>query len=125
MAYGGEGATSRARLAAKIILERVRMIKLEFDGLRIDLVGSGALLASGHPSKEAPDEILLRVAGRSFSEEEAISLCNEVEGLYTNGPYGGGGFRKQIEESISVVSSYIPSRIVELKTMIMEEDHGK
>jgi hypothetical protein len=124
MAYGGEGAASRARLAAKIILERVRMTKLEFEGLRIDLVGSGALLASAHPSKEAPDEILLRVAGRSFSEKDAISLCNEVEGLYTNGPYGGGGFRKQIEESISVVSSYIPSRIVKLKTKIMGEDHG-
>jgi hypothetical protein len=118
MAYGGEGAQSRARLAAKIILERTKMQKLEFEGLRLDFIGAGALW----PSSVSSQEIVLRVAGRSNSKKDAELLCNEVEGLYTNGPYGGGGFRKHVEESISLVSSYIPSKIVKIKTTIIGEE---
>jgi hypothetical protein len=96
------------------------MHKLELEGLRVDFIGAGSLWSSSHSAHE----MVLRVVGRSFSEKDVNFLCNEVEGLYTNGPYGGGGFRKHIQENIAVVSSYIPSRIVRIRTEIVGEDHG-
>ena len=55
-----------------------------------------------------PDEIRIRVAGRTASLEEAIRIGNEVETLYTNGPAGGGGAWKQAKQVVAVVSTLIP-----------------
>lgn len=118
--YGGEGAQSRANLAAKILIERIKILNLEFEGLRIDFIGSSSLWTQPQSSLYPPNEVILRVAGRSESEKDANSLCNEVESLFTNGPCGGGGFRKIIQENISVVSSYIPSSMVHMNTEILE-----
>ena len=35
-------------------------------------------------------------------------MCQEVEGLYTNGPAGGAGVRVHTEEVIGIVSTLIP-----------------
>ncbi|WP_246202503.1 hypothetical protein [Virgibacillus doumboii] len=40
-------------------------------------------------------------------KQQAALIGEEVESLYLNGPYGGGGARKKITESIGVVSSLI------------------
>ena len=46
----------------------------------------------------------LRVAARAPTREEAAIVGDEVEALYTNGPAGGGGTRKYVNEQIGIVS---------------------
>lgn len=49
----------------------------------------------------------LRVAARAPTCEEAAIVGDEVEALYTNGPAGGGGTRKYVNEQIGIVSTLI------------------
>ena len=123
IAYGGSGAHRRAKLAAQILLERIKILSLEIDGLRLDFVGVGALWPKIISSSCLPKEIILRVAARSNSENDVKKLCNEVAALYTNGPAGGGGVRKYIEESIAITSSYIPRNIVTCETRILGDEN--
>jgi hypothetical protein len=120
IAYGGSGAQKRAQLAARIILERISTLNLDFEGLRFDFVGAGSLWSHKTSSSSPPKEILLRIAGRSEDEMNVRKLCNEVEALYTNGPFGGGGIRKHMEENIAVTSTYIPSDMVVCETKTIE-----
>jgi hypothetical protein len=125
IAYGGSGAHRRAKLAAQILLERIKILRLEIDSLRLDFVGVGALWPKIITSSCLPKEVILRVAARSNSENDVKKLCNEVEALYTNGPAGGGGVRKFIEESIAVTSSYIPRKIVTCETRILGDENDQ
>jgi hypothetical protein len=56
--------------------------------------------------------VRLRVAARTGSEEAAILIGNEVESLYLNGPYGGGGATKSVREVIAVGSLLLPEAAV-------------
>lgn len=44
----------------------------------------------------------------SMNEQQANTLANEVEALYTNGPAGGGGVVTSVKQTIGVVSTLIP-----------------
>ena len=92
ISYGGSGAAARARLAGTIVEERLRLIGVRPDAIRCDLIGidalHGAARSSHHPE---PYEVRLRVAARTRTRAEADRIGREVEALYTNGPYGGGG----------------------------------
>jgi hypothetical protein len=121
IAYGGSGAHRRVKLAAQVLLERLKIRSLEFESLRLDFLGIGALWPKIVTSSCLPKEVILRVAARSFIKDDLKKLCNEVEALYTNGPAGGGGVRKFIEESIGVTSSYIPRNIINSQSRILGE----
>ena len=123
ISYGGEGSQKRAELAAKILRERFRMTGLEFESLRFDVMGVGSLWPQGSLSS-IPNEIRLRVVGRADKREDAEHLCNEVEALYVNGPAGGGGVKKNIEENIAVTSNFVPRENVTTQTRIMEGGNG-
>ncbi|MNL75132.1 hypothetical protein D3C87_2008870 [compost metagenome] len=49
----------------------------------------------------------LRVAGRCADRSDAVRIGNEVESLYTNGPYGGGGAAKSIRQVVAVASLFL------------------
>ena len=94
---------SRARSSpAQILRERLHG---RFAELRIDLVGSTSLHGRAFDTDERPYEVRLRVAARAQSREEAAIVGDEVEALYTNGPAGGGGTRKYVNEQIGIVST--------------------
>jgi hypothetical protein len=120
IAYGGSGALHRAKLAGQILIERLKTLNLDFEGLRLDFVGASSLWPKTISSSCKPKEIILRAAGRSYTEENVQKLCNEVEALYTNGPAGGGGVRKFIEETISVVSTYLSKDMITTEAQILK-----
>ncbi|UCE73916.1 MAG: DUF1446 domain-containing protein [Methanomassiliicoccales archaeon] len=123
ISYGGEGAEKRAKLAAQILMERLRILNLKFEGLRFDFIGAGSLWPGGSPS-HIPKEIRLRVVGRTKTRHDAEGLCNEVEALYTNGPAGGGGVSRKVKENIAIVSSFIPREKVIPQTKTLEVENG-
>ncbi|HEX5864658.1 MAG TPA: acyclic terpene utilization AtuA family protein, partial [Casimicrobiaceae bacterium] len=104
ISYGGANALGRARLAGEIIRERLGK---EFPDIRIDLIGSTSLHGRSFDGSEQPYEIRLRVAARAPTAERAMIVGEEVEALYTNGPAGGGGTRKYVQEQIGIVSTLI------------------
>ncbi|UCE37618.1 MAG: DUF1446 domain-containing protein [Thermoplasmata archaeon] len=123
ISYGGYGAKNRAQLAAQILMKRFADLKLDFEALRFDFIGSGSLWPGGSPS--ISNEIRLRVIGRARIRKDVEKLCNEVEALYTNGPAGGGGVTRSIEENIAITSAFIPREIVTVQTKILGEENGQ
>lgn len=115
ISYGGANALGRARLAGEIICERLGK---EFPYIRIDLIGSTSLHGRSFDGSEQPYEIRLRVAARAPTAERAMIVGEEVEALYTNGPAGGGGARKYVQEQIGIVSTLIERELVPTKVTL-------
>jgi hypothetical protein len=115
--YAGVNAVARARLAGEIVRER---LKSEFSQLRIDLIGSTSMHGKSFDGAAHPYEVRLRVAARAPTAERAMIVGEEVEALYTNGPAGGGGTRKNVYEQVGIVSTLIARERVPTEVTIKE-----
>lgn len=109
MSYAGPGALARARLALDIVRERFQLTGVRTSETRFELIGVDSVHKGGTTETGAqPQEVRVRVVGRTDSMQEAIRIGNEVETLYTNGPAGGGGASKSARQVVAVVSTLIP-----------------
>ena len=121
ISYAGPGAVGRARLALRIVEERLRLTGVRCRETRFELVGvdalHGAELSSGGPE---PYEVRARVVGRTDSADEAQRIGNEVETLYTNGPAGGGGATRQVREVVAVASAFLRRERVSTAVQVLE-----
>ncbi|MFX0555896.1 acyclic terpene utilization AtuA family protein [Maribacter sp. CXY002] len=116
ISYGGPNCIARALLAKEIVEKRLGKLPFSISELRCDLIGINSLFDKGEmPSKI--NEVRLRVAGKTASKGEAQFLANEVETLYTNGPYGGGGATKKVDEIISIASVLLPKEDFKIKVL--------
>lgn len=116
ISYAGPGAVNRGKLALKIVEERLKIMGVSYQELKLDLIGMDSLHGSkisttGHE----PYEVRVRVTGRTQSMKEAIRIGNEVETLYTNGPAGGGGATKSAKQVVAMVSALVPRSLVNYK----------
>ncbi|WP_459206392.1 acyclic terpene utilization AtuA family protein [Pseudomonas sp. MLB6B] len=116
MSYGGPGAVARGRLAEDIVRQRLQMTGVACDDIRTELIGVSALHGNdlGQRAAGEPWEVRLRVAARCASKSDAVRIGNEVETLYTNGPYGGGGASKSVRQVVAVASLLLPRKAVTL-----------
>ena len=113
ISYAGPGAVERARLAACVVTERLRLTGVAPDELRCDLLGIDALHgATLSAARCHPYEVRVRVAARTQTLQAAQRIGNEVEALYTNGPAGGGGATKSTREVLSLASTLVPRGLV-------------
>ncbi|MEO6676695.1 MAG: acyclic terpene utilization AtuA family protein [Pseudomonas sp.] len=114
MSYGGPGALARGRLARDVVLERLKLTGVVFEDIRAELIGVDALHGAelGSRADSEPWEVRLRVAARCADRAEAVRIGNEVETLYTNGPYGGGGASKSVRQVVAVASLLLPREAV-------------
>jgi hypothetical protein len=117
IAYGGTNALARARLAADTVRER---LDGQFAEIRFDLIGSTSLHGRAFLEDEKPYEVRLRVAARAATPEQAALVGEEVEALYTNGPAGGGGARRYVQEQIGIVSTLIDRERVKSEVTLRE-----
>ena len=101
ISYAGAHAFERARLAGEIIQKRIGHLFQEF---RVDYIGISSLHGETLSKGSAPYEIRLRIACKTPEKSLAQLVGEEVEALYTNGPAGGGGARKNLTELLGVVS---------------------
>ena len=127
ISYGGPGALARARLAAEVIRRRFKLIGLNLNDARFDFIGVNSLFGNAGPARgrtgaiEAQSQdVRLRVAGRTRTEEEARLIGREVEALYTNGPAGGGGARGNVRQTVSIASILIPESEVDEKITYLD-----
>lgn len=117
IAYAGASALERAQLAGEIMEKR---LKPQFTDLRIDYIGSSAIHRTNFGNTSIPYEIRLRVAGKANNPAEAALIGEEVEALYTNGPAGGGGVRKYVNEVVGIVSTLIDRQNIQPQIQIFE-----
>ncbi|MCB0666783.1 MAG: DUF1446 domain-containing protein [Saprospiraceae bacterium] len=115
ISYAGPGALQRANLAIEVLKERFRIIGINLLEERYDLVGINSLGRNSITREQEQGEVRLRVAVRSDTMKDAISVGNEVEALYTNGPAGGGGAWKHAREVLAIQSVLIPEEQVKTK----------
>jgi Acyclic terpene utilisation family protein AtuA len=117
ISYAGNSALERAKLAGEIIEER---LKNHFSEIRIDYIGLNSVHRTHFEilKSNEPYEVRLRVATKAQTATQAALVGEEVEALYTNGPAGGGGARKYVNEIIGIVSVLIDRKKVtpEIKT---------
>ena len=106
ISYGGPGALARGQLARQVVLERLKLTGVQYDDIRAELIGVDSLHGHelGSRVSSEPWEVRLRVAARCVDRGEAVRIGNEVETLYTNGPYGGGGASKSVRQVVAVAS---------------------
>jgi hypothetical protein len=117
ISYAGSSAYERARLAADIIEKR---LKEKFAELRVDFIGVQSMHKSTFGNPVVPYEVRLRVAGKSETAEEAALIGEEVEAVYTNGPAGGGGARKYVNEVVGIVSTLIDRNSISPQVTIFQ-----
>jgi Acyclic terpene utilisation family protein AtuA len=120
MSYAGPSAAVRGQMALDIVKERLQIIGLNAHELRFDLIGVNAAhrgAAAGHGPE--PDEVRIRVVGRTDTMQEAMRIGHEVESLWLNGPSGGGGAWKSAREVIAAASTLVPRN--KIKTEVTYE----
>lgn len=111
ISYGGSNCLKRAELAGGIVEKRLEIMGIKPEELRIDYIGYNSLYKrniSDLISEYLPSEVRLRICARVLDIETAHLIADEVETLYTNGPAGGGGAEKRVDEIISVCSIFVP-----------------
>ena len=118
MSYAGPGALERARLAADVVVERLRMQRLEASETRVDLIGVDSIhgpeaRALAGALGATPYEVRIRVACRTGTAEEAAKVGTEVASLLTNGPAGGAADAAAVREIIAILSVLLPRDAVE------------
>jgi len=98
MTYAGPNALARAELAGEVVRERLGILGVN-EMVRIDLIGTGAVLDGGSAERRkarrlpADGEYRIRVAGMATDRVTAQRINDEVQSLYCSGPAAGGGFR--------------------------------
>lgn len=125
ISYGGRNCLERAKMAGKIVESRFQQIGLDIEELRIDYIGYNSLYLStisDQLMQNEPAEVRLHVSARTQDETTAHAVADEVETLYTNGPAGGGGARKYVEEVFSVCSIFVPREDVHSEVKYMVTD---
>ena len=116
ISYAGTDALERAEISKRILVER---LSKDIDHLRVDLIGLSAIHRK-NISKTKPYEVRVRAAGRHNEKEVAELIGEEVESLYLNGPAAGGGVRKNVKDSIGIISTLISRKRVTSKVEFME-----
>jgi hypothetical protein len=97
ISYAGPNCRARARAAASVLLERLKIRKLDVQA-RVDLIGissvhDGDSGSKWHASSQEPDDIRVRLAVSARTQDDADQAAREALALYCCGPAGGGGVR--------------------------------
>lgn len=124
ISYAGANAAARARLAADIVLTRMRQRAPEL-AIRVDAIGAVSILGT---SGTVPDtgasgsrDIRLRFAAQSAVPGAVDILLDEVEALYCAGPAGGAGVRRHTRPRLASASCLIERRFARPRAIMLEE----
>ncbi|HEX6144675.1 MAG TPA: acyclic terpene utilization AtuA family protein [Geminicoccaceae bacterium] len=112
VSYAGINAVARARLAAEVVQERLRLQGFTYPEMRVDLIGMSSLHGMA-PDRPEPYEVRLRIAARTDDRKAAEAVGFEVRAMHVNGPAGGGGGSDPaVREVLAVQSLLLPRKLV-------------
>lgn len=122
ISYAGSGAVPRARLAASVLVERMRDVHGLTEPLRTDLIGHASLHATAKAAQGVDEDyrdIRLHATLCTGEERLARALVDEMEGLWIAGPAGGGGVRGQVIPTVMTRTALISREDVRPKVEIL------
>jgi len=120
--YAWPDALAKARLADRVLRDRLRMLRLEFDTILTEFVGANATHGPLVDPTCDPPEVQLRVGVRSANERAVERFTREIAPLVLNGPptvTGFAGGRPKVEEIVAYWPALIDTRAVRAKTEIV------
>jgi len=123
ISYAGPNAATRAKLAADIIVERMRQ---RAPGLSVRVDAIGVTSVHGHNTASPfqlnrldASDVRLRFAAQSDDREPVELLLDEVEALYCAGPAGGGGVRRRLTPRLTSTSCLIERSLVHPRVTVL------
>ena len=120
ISYSGLNSGARARLAADIIEERLKIRGLNVRS-RIDLMGAVSIFDSDDSflrkkmDLSSHSDLRLRLAVEADDRQTVEHATQEVLALLCCGPAGGGGARRNHVERIHTVSYLVPKSSIQAK----------
>ncbi len=126
LSFAWPDAYEKAQYAADILMKKMKRRGLRAEEIRIDYIGLNALhLGVADMSAEKvrdANEVVLRIAIRTLTEQEAQKIIPEVAPLQLNGPPGASFFggRAHVQEVIGLWPTLIPRDAVKLTAHILE-----
>ena len=118
VSYGGIDAVARAKWAAEIVKERLRLQGFTYDDFRVDLIGMSSLHGEADIRPE-PYEVRLRMAGRTSNRKAAHAIGFEVRALHMHGPGGAGGAcEPRVRDVLAVKSVLLPKQMVNPQVIV-------
>lgn len=118
VSYGGIDAVPRAKWAAEVVKERLRLRGFAYDDFRVDLIGISSLHGDTGDRPE-PYEVRLRMAGRTPDRRAAQAIGFEVRAMHINGPGGaGGGCEPRVRDVLAVKSVLLPRQLVKTSVVV-------
>ncbi len=118
--WAGPGCYEKAKVAAAAVESNLESIRAEIDELRIDFIGVNAIFGPLAPEPAAePNEVRVRIAGRTKTEETAHKILYECRHLLF-GPVGTGGTRSAARPVLAIYSTQIPRNQVPTKVIVYE-----
>jgi hypothetical protein len=125
LTYSWPKALTKAKTADKIIRKRLENLNLKFDEIRTEFIGYNA--TQGPLSKELDEdninEIMLRIAVRSYDRNSVERFGKEIAPLILTGPPSVTGFaggRPKPSEVVAYWPALIPKKLVEPHVKILE-----
>lgn len=125
LSFAWPDAYEKAQYAADIIMKKMKRRNLAAEEVRIDYIGVNSLhlgVAETDPEKlKDLNEVVLRIAIRTLTREEAYKLVPEIAPLQLNGPPGASFFggRAKVQEVLGLWPCLIPRDAVELESHIL------
>ncbi|MCA1624639.1 MAG: DUF1446 domain-containing protein [Acidobacteria bacterium] len=124
LVYSYPDAFEKAKLADKILRERLRKLGLKFDVILTEYVGVNATHAhlAGEPPRDIP-EVQLRIGVRGQNKADVERFTKEIAPLILTGPPSVTGFaggRPKVEEIMAYFPALIPKNLIKTKVEVLE-----
>jgi hypothetical protein len=120
ISYAGPGAIERARLAITIVEERLALTGVVLDEVESAIIGLDAISRMPACGEGQGGEVRARIVGRSRTAAGAQAVGAEVEALYTNGPFGGGGVSRGVRRVVAIASCLVPRDVAVARIHLVE-----
>lgn len=123
LSFAWPDAYEKAQYAAEILRKKMKRKGMRYQDIQVDFIGLNALhlQAADLSGANELNEVVLRLAVRTETREEAEKLVPEVAPLQLNGPPGASFFggRAKVQEVIGLWPALIPRDAVQLEPHII------
>jgi acyclic terpene utilization AtuA family protein len=129
LVYAWPDALEKARLADRVLRERLDRLGLRFEQVLSEFVGANAThgrLAGEHAGADAP-EVEYRIGVRDADKQKVERFTREIVPLVLNGPPSVTGFaagRPEVEEIVAFWPALIDKTVVKTRVDLVQAGNG-
>jgi acyclic terpene utilization AtuA family protein len=122
VSFAGLGAVRKARMAARIVRERLDKARFAALDYREDIIGLDSVLGPASPvARDEPFDVRLRIACRVRTREETEVFSLECQDLWWAPGVGGGGVRTHARRVLGMRAASVPQQEVPVSVAISRE----